>query len=163
MKIRAKKEATTHMPMLIKAVELTKGPVMELGAGLFSTPLLHWLCAEARRPLLTYESDPEYYGFARKFLSRTHRIALIDNWNNIDTKTHWSVVLVDQNINRGKTAIMLKNSADFIILHDSEAEKLYGYDQVYPHFKYVYHWKFCKPYTTVVSNTDNLDRLRTSI
>lgn len=146
--------------MLIKAVQLTKGPVLELGAGVFSTPLLHWLCAEERRPLVTYESDPEYYRFARKFLSRTHRAVLIDNWNNIDTQTYWSVVLIDQNTNRGDTAILLKNSADFIILHDSEEEKLYGYDKVYPHFKYVYHWKFCKPYTAVVSNTDNLDRFK---
>lgn len=160
MKMRLKKETTTYMPMLIKAVQLTNGPVLELGAGVFSTPLLHWLCAEARRPLVTYEHDPEYYGFARKFLSRTHRIVLIDNWKNIDVKTHWSVVLVDQNTDRGQTAVLLKSSADFIILHDSEAEKIYGYDKVYPHFKYIFHWKFCKPYTTVVSNTNNLSKLK---
>lgn len=160
MKIRLKKESTTHMPILIRAVLVSSGPVLELGAGINSTPLLHWLCAENRRPLVTYESDSEYFGFARKFLSRTHKIIHIDDWNKIDTASHWSVVLVDQNTNRDKTAILLKDSADYIILHDSEQEKLYGYDNVYPHFKYIYHWTFCKPYTTVVSNFKNLKNLR---
>src|SRR3990172_11772218 len=104
MKMRLKKEVTTYMPMLIKAVQLTRGPVLELGAGIFSTPLLHWLCAEERRPLVTCETDPQYYGFARKFRTNTHRAVLIANWNNIDTQTYWSVVLVDQNTNRGDTA-----------------------------------------------------------
>lgn len=160
MKIRLKKEASTHIPMLIKAIQLTKGPVLELGAGIFSTPLLHWLCAEDKRPLLTYERDPEYYGFARKFLSKKHRVVLIDKWDKIDTKTHWSVVLVDQDTERGKTAILLKDSADFIILHDSEYPELYGYDEVYAHFKYIYHWTFCKPYTTVVSNFKSMENIK---
>lgn len=160
MKIRLRKEVSTFMPVLIRAVLLSSGPVLELGAGMFSTPLLHWLCAESGRPLVTYEKDPEYYEFARKFTSRTHNIRLVDNWNKIDIKTHWSVVLVDQDSERGKTAILLKDSADFIILHDSEHPELYGYDKVYPHFKYIYHWKFCKPYTTVISNFNNLNNLK---
>jgi len=156
MKVRIKKEGSTHIPVLIKAVQLTNGPVLELGAGIYSTPLLHWLLAEARRPLVTLERDPEYYNFAKKFLSRTHKVALIDDWSAIDTETRWSVVLIDQDIDRGKTAVRLKDSADFIILHDSEKEKMYGYDLAYAHFKYIFHWKFCVPYTTVVSNFNNL-------
>lgn len=147
--------------MLIKTVQHTMGPVMELGAGTSSTPLLHWLCAETRRPLVTYERNPEFYEYARKFRSRTHKIVLIDNWNNIDVKTHWSVVLIDQDIDRDKSAVLLKNSADFIILHDSEAEKVYGYDNMWKYFKHRYDWKACRPWTTVVSNFKDLSWLGT--
>lgn len=159
MKIKTKKQVSTYMPVLIRAVLLTSGPVLELGAGVFSTPLLHWLCAENRRSLLTYEKDPEYFEFAKKFMSRTHRIRQIDNWTKIDVDIHWSVVLVDQDNARGESAILLKDTADFIILHDSEYPELYGYDKVYPHFKHIYHWTFSKPYTTVVSNFKTMENI----
>lgn len=160
MRIKTRKEWTTHIPMLLKTVQLTQGPIAELGAGVYSTPLLHWLCAESRRPLVTYEQNEEYYLYAKKFVSRNHRVKLIKDWRTIDTKTHWSVVFVDQDAaSRAETAILLKNSADYIILHDSDQERLYRYDTVYPHFENIYHWKFCKPYTTVVSNTKSLMEL----
>ena len=53
--VNAKKFWTTHMPVIIKFIQATEGRVLELGAGLFSTPLLHWLCAEKGRKLYTYE------------------------------------------------------------------------------------------------------------
>ena len=87
-------------------------------------------------------------------------MALINDWGTIDTQTHWSVVLVDQDADRDRTAIMLKDTADYIILHDSEAEKLYGYDKVYPHFKNIFHWTFCRPHTTVISNFYDLSNFK---
>ena len=150
--LRLNKETTTYMPLLIRAVLATRGPVLELGAGLYSTPLLHWLAAENRRKLVTYEKYPEYYEFAQLFKSRTHAVQRIDDWMAIDTKTHWSVVLIDQDSKRAQTAILLKNNADIIILHDSDHPSC-GYHAVYPHFTYRYDWTFCKPHTTAVSNT----------
>jgi len=155
--MRFRKAYTTHIPVLIKAIQTSDGPVMELGSGLFSTPLMHWLCAEKRRKLVTYESVPEYYEFAKQFRSRNHHIRLIDSWDKIDTQTHWSVVLIDHiKERRAIDAIRLKDTVDYIILHDSGGEKVYGYDKVYPHFKHIYHWKFCTPWTTVVSNFKDL-------
>lgn len=156
MNIRLNKETTTYMPLLIRAVLATRGPILEMGAGLFSTPLLHWFCAENGRPLVTLEKDREFYEFARKFQSKTHTIRHVDDWKTIDTKTHWSVVLVDQDSDRALTAIRLKDSADVIILHDTDQEKAYNHDTVYSHFTYVYHWKFCKPYTAAISNRMDL-------
>lgn len=157
--VRIKKEYSTHMPVLIKLVQHTCGPIAELGSGLYSTPLLHWLCAEEKRPLVTYESIPGYYEQARKFSSRNHTIRFVKNWNDIDIKTHWSVALIDQDSERGKTALLLKNNTDFIILHDSEHENVYGYDKVWPDFKYRFDWKACKPWTSVVSNFQDLSWL----
>ena len=154
------KAYTTFIPILIKAVQLSNGPVLELGAGIFSTPLLHWLCAEENRWLLTCERNPEYFTWAKKFQSRTHKIKLIGDWDELKVSTiHWSVIFVDQDIHRDKIAIAFKDSADYIVLHDSNMESHYGYDKVFAHFKYRYDWKYNKPWTTIVSNFKDLKNL----
>lgn len=160
-----RKETSTYMPMLIKTVQMTDGPVMELGSGLFSTPLLHWLCQEDQRKVVSYENDPEFYKFSGKFRSKNHKVILIQDWKDIDVKTHWSVVLIDHSpkrpLRRGMDIIRLKNNADYIIIHDTgpEIQTKYGYEEVWPHFKYRHDWKKCSQWTTVVSNFKDLSHL----
>lgn len=148
---------STHMPTLIWAVNSTKGDVCELGSGFNSTPLLHWMCQG--RNLVTYENDPEYFHFAKKFQTNTHRVRGLDE---VDYEKHWSVVFIDHTADRGENphkrgddAIKFKN-ADLIILHDSEDPIQYGYDKVWPLFKYRKDWTEHRPNTTVVSNTTEL-------
>ena len=130
---------------------------MELGAGVYSTPLLHWLCAEKGRKLVTYEHDKRYYVFAKNYRSSNHTVERVVNYDEIDTESHWSVILVDHDANRRMMdTIRLKNSADYLILHDTH-HKVYNYKYVWHHFKHIYHWKFCKPWTSVVSNYYEVD------
>lgn len=154
------KQAGTHIPMLLKIIPKTKGDVCEMGAGFNSTPVLHWLC-QGRR-LITYESDPGYFQFAKKFQTRTHRIRKIDDWKDVDFTHHWSVVFIDHSVSkeskrkgmqRGDDAIKFIN-ADILILHDTEPESInnYRYNIVFPKFKYRKDWTECKPHTSVVSN-----------
>ncbi|MBN1168259.1 hypothetical protein JXA63_00055 [Candidatus Woesebacteria bacterium] len=149
---------TTHIPMLIKAVQITDGPVLEIGSGPFSTPLLHWLLAEANRKLVTYESDKEYFNAAQRFKSRSHSIRFVENWDKVDFgKNHWSVCLIDHEIERRQIeSVRLKNIVDFFVLHDTNHPD-YGYDNVWPHFKHIHHWKYCRPWTSVVSNFKSID------
>jgi hypothetical protein len=154
--LRFKKEWTTHMPMLIKAVQASTGPVMEIGAGPFSTPLLHWLCRDRR--LVTYENIQYYYDFAKRFKWRNHRIKLISDWDALQTRQHWGVIFIDHDGHRGEDAVKFKDKADFIVLHDSD-ERCYGYDKLEGHFKYRFDWKECKPWTTVVSNFKDITKL----
>jgi hypothetical protein len=157
-----KKAVSTYMPMLIRFIEVTDKPILECGSGLFSTPFLHWYCRERNLPLFTYEDNEEYFPFAKQFRSRNHHVRFIKDWNEIE-KRHWGVVLIDQGEgkkgidDRIKTAIALKDSADYIVMHDSQFKDMYK--DVYPHFKYRYDWKDCKPWTTVVSNFHNLNEL----
>ncbi len=155
--MKISKAWSTHMPVLIRTVQMTNGPVLELGAGIFSTPLLHWLCAEKDRRLATYESVLKYYRIAKQFKSKTHTIKLVDDWDKININKHWSVAFVDHPTDRRmKDTLRLKDKADYIILHDTQ-DSGYRYDKVWPHFKYIYHWKFCKPWTSVVSNFYEID------
>ena len=160
--LRLVKRWSTHMPMLIKTIQLTHGPVLELGAGVFSTPLIHWLCAESRRYVVTYESDPQFFGFSRQFRSKSHKIKFIEDWTELNEPRMWSVVFIDHvTEHRARAALQFKDNAMFVILHDSEPERenTYHYSTVYPHYKYRYDWTFNYIWTTVVSNFDDLQRL----
>ncbi len=155
------KQQGTHMLSLIKAIGITDGDVCEMGAGFSSTPLLHWLTLG--RKLVTYESDPDYAHFARKFVSNNHKVRHTKNFNDADFDRKWSVVFIDHSPKRprrrGNDAIKFVN-ADLIVLHDTEPESIahYGYDVVFPLFKYRYDWTLCKPYTSVVSNTIDVSK-----
>jgi len=160
MKITFRKEYTTHMPMLIKCVQASEGPVMECGAGLASTPLLHWLCHEKKRPLWSFEEKEEFYNYARKFQSRFHRIRLVD-FKNFKVDGHWGVALIDQSTRaRRPTILYLKDKVDYIVIHDTQKEEVYHYEKIWKHFKYVHHWKGCSPWTSVVSNFKDLSFLK---
>ena len=154
------KGSSTHFPMLIKCVQATEGGVLELGTGLFSTPLLHWLCSEKQKPLISYEDSEEFYRLARLFQNRYHRIRKIDDWKKFDIGGHWSVALIDQSTkNRAQMAIYLKDKVDYIVLHDSNDESHYKYHLVWPHFKYRFDYTKQTPNTTVVSNFKDLSWL----
>lgn len=149
------------MPMLVRALEMTEGTVVEIGGGVFSTPLLHWLCKMQNRRLITYENEPQFYAFSKEFQSEKHSVRLIKDWDEMDFKSPRGVVFIDHHPEqrRGLDAIRFKNSAQIIVMHDSERPEKYNYDGVWKHFKYVHHWKDCKPWTSVVSNFKDLSTL----
>lgn len=154
---RNQKQMSTHMLTLMRALAETTGDVCEMGAGFYSTALLHWLCL-GKRKLFTYENDPEYYHYAWKFRTNEHRARKTEDFSDVDYDRHYSVVFIDHTADRGKNphkrgddAMKFKN-ADLIVLHDTEKPEEYGYDKVFPHFRYRYDWKGCYPWASVVSN-----------
>ena len=148
----------THIPILIKVMGLTSGPVLELGAGLNSTPFLYWLCRDQGRKFVSYDND-------QAWIDRVgYPIQFVDNWDKTDIdKAHWSVALMDHRPGERRPidAARLKDNADFIILHDSEPEldKFYGYEKIYPLFKYRFDYKKVLPNTTVLSNFVDLEKI----
>ncbi len=156
-------QTSTHFPLLIKAVQMTKGTVAELGSGLFSTPLLHWLCFGQDRKLITYESYRHYLTFAEKFKTESHDVRFVRDWEKESFDESYSVVFIDHSINgkkhtRGDDAIRFADKAEYVILHDAGANSLpkYGYEETYKHFKYRYDWTGCYPHTTILSNVHDL-------
>lgn len=150
------KHYTTHILMLIKCVQHTDGAVLELGAGPASTPLLHWLCKEKKRPLYTYESNKFFYKYAKLFQSSNHHVRYVD-WNDYKIDGHWSVALIDQPSKfRVQSINYLKDKVDYFVLHDTDGAGVERYKDVLSQFKYRYDWKECRPWTTVVSNKELL-------
>ena len=149
----------SHIPVLVKMMQQINGPVLELGVGHNSTPILHWLCAEKGLPLLSLEGDKVWYDEFASFKTFNHRVEFVENWDELDKfnvyDTKWSMVLVDNNPvrKRGQLAKRLRNHADFLLLHDAEPENdhKYHYSKIYDKFKYKYLYDKVWPFTAVLS------------
>ena len=151
-----------HLPILMKIVGITDGPILELGMGMFSTPFLHWACFMERK-LVSYDNNPQFLDYFKRYPCNFHEIKLAADWDKIDISGHWSVALVDHNPKwRRKEEIKrLANSTDYIIAHDSQGlrDRDYGYTQIYPLFKYRLDFTKTRPFTTVLSNFKDLSNL----
>lgn len=152
----------SHLPLLIKAVNLTNGPIVEFGSGVNSTIFLHWACHSSKRKLLTLESDWKYHKEYRKLRCDYHSVEHVRRWNDDLASGKWSVVLIDHHprepkVNAGplrsKDAIRFVDS-EYVIMHDSDH---YDYSSVYPNFKYKYIYTNTKPNTVVLSNVHKLE------
>lgn len=159
----------SFLPALIKVMNVTDGPVLELGMGMFSTPYLHFACYPERK-LVSYESDKEYYNLLSIFKSEHHEIHFVKDWDEIDLSAgelcssgHWSVVLVDHNPTgrRREEIKRLLNSADYIVVHDTNPrlDRKYRYSEIYPLFKFRKDFNREKPYTAILSNFKDLSNL----
>lgn len=155
----------TFLPALIKVMQITDGPVLELGMGMFSTPYLHFACYPNRR-LVSYESDEEYFNWLNIFKNDYHEVHLVKDWDKIDLSGHWSVVLVDHEpARRRKEEIKrLANCADYIVVHDTNPrlEHKYRYSEIYPLFKFRKDFNREKPYTAILSNFRDLSQITDS-
>jgi hypothetical protein len=86
---------STHNALLLKVLAMSQGDVLELGGGAFSTPLLHWYCKNEGRKLVTYDDNHDYYLFEKQFQSKLHTIRFVEDWDEVDAKTHRGLVFID--------------------------------------------------------------------
>lgn len=145
-------EFSSHYPILIKAIQETKGEVLELGTGTFSTPLIHWLCHGKERLVTSCENHPEYIEFAKQYVDIGHQVASVEDWSRLDFGSNYSVVFIDHSPKRPRQraddAIRFVD-AELVVLHDTGRDlHKYGYERVFPLFKY----RYDKNNTTVLSN-----------
>lgn len=128
---------------------------MELGTGIYSTPLIHWMCVPHQRYVYSLEYDPKYMVMVENFRDEYHKIETISDWDKADIERPWDVVFVDHSPGERRSIEIerLANHAQYIVAHDTEwrDDRKYGYKRIYPLFKYRYDY-YEKPYTTVLSN-----------
>lgn len=154
----------SHLPILIKVMAISKGPVLEMGIGLFSTPLLHWLCLDSKRLLISYENDKRFYDSNQAFASPLHQIHYVTNWDEADIEhTHWGLAFIDHAPpeRRHIDVARLAKTADYIVIHDSQRhlEQYFHYKEIYGLFKYKYVYRKVKPHTSVLSNFYDLTNI----
>jgi len=147
----------THLPLLAACVANSGGPVLELGCGLYSTPVLHALCLGRR--LVSVESNAEWYERFKHLNTDQHRVVLSKEVPELPSP--WSVVLVDQHPvkTRAPSILRLREKTTLFVCHDTE-HRLYEYEPVLSTFKYRVEWQRYAPWTSVVSDTIELDWLR---
>ena len=84
---------STHQEALCYAVASTTGPIVELGGGYYSTPLLHGLCEPTQRELWTIEGWEPWYENLNCWEAPWHHV-IFDDEHRIPVE-HPGVVFVD--------------------------------------------------------------------
>jgi hypothetical protein len=155
----------SHLPVLMKVMSISDGPVLELGSGLYSTVYLHWACFNDKRKLTTIESKWDYYKEVKRLRCDWHDIVRVKKWEEADPyfKETYSVALLDQGPGHNRsTAARQLTHVDYVVLHDSDSPHEYGYEEIYPLFKYRFDYinpEAATPSTTVLSNKHDLTDL----
>ena len=157
------------------------GPVLELGMGDCSTPLLHSMCKSLGIPLVSIDTNREWHDRFVSLASRDHRghqIRLVPpanaatlaqecaRWDEMSIlpqgygihADRWSVALVDHapGERRLTDIARLAYAATIIVVHDTE-EPGYMYETTFDTFKHRFDYKGwpgveIRPWTTVLSN-----------
>lgn len=130
----------THQPVLYEIANMTTGPIIEFGSGNSSTDLLHEICKENKRLLITVDDDQEWLNkFQQKYLNDSewhkfffvpgkpttenpdHWIKFLDNFELLKT-VNFDLCFVDQApwLARLETINRLKDKVKYIILHDCD-------------------------------------------
>jgi hypothetical protein len=150
----------SHLPPLIKALSKTHGPVLELGMGFYSTPLLHAVCVAEGRQLVSLDSEPDFVDWGKQYATATHSVVCVRDWDQAVIERPWDVVLVDHAPanRRAVEAARLAPWARYILIHDSNGRYEYEYhlSAIYPLFKYRYDWTLLEPATVILSNLIDL-------
>ncbi len=155
----------THQTPLITAVMHTDGPILELGCGDFSTPLLHAICSANQRTLLSTDTDKKWLRLFLDLETAWHTFVYVpvfenprnpqaNKWDQIGNDIHWSIVFIDHHPGTRRAADIkrLRSHADIFVVHDTE--KAYkDYRPVLASFKYRFVYKRYRKQTTLVSDT----------
>ena len=119
MKLTSDPTYGSHLPALLRCVLATRGPVLEIGCGEWSTPVLNAVCRAMGRTLKSYETNVEW---AEKVSAATGASVLSSEYYYGAVGHHWSVVLVDHDPaqDRINTALAFADAAVFIVVHDCQ-------------------------------------------
>lgn len=116
----------SHIPALAACVGMSTGPVLELGVGEFSTPLLHALCGVSGRKLYSVEENREWWEKLRdRFHSKEpwHQffLTLYDQLTKDWKNETWGTVFIDNSpggARRAKDFAAFFPVSEFVVVHD---------------------------------------------
>lgn len=151
----------SHLPVLAAVFGMSEGAVLELGAGIGSTLVLHGLCGAAGRRLVTLESDAEWFERFLPYKRKWHDIRGVCSFVDLpEYDKRWGMAFVDHAscIHRGDSAVALMH-VPFVVIHDSELPEFYGYEKTLKEFRYRWDYSMQGPATTVLSMTNDLEFL----
>lgn len=118
----------THQPVLYEAVMRTAGPVLELGCGEGSTPLLHHVCLPQQRMLFTIDNnEPCLARYSNLMAGDAHRFMLVPEWDSFFrdsgvAERDYGVIFIDSAPweSRAMAVAALKDRATFVVIHDAD-------------------------------------------
>lgn len=111
----------THLEGLVMGALLSSGPILEMGCGDYSTPVLAAIARQQGRDFHVVTADAEW---ASKFvgIEGLSGITIVD-WKTWKPTSHYGMVFLDQDQlvrDRVKHLPELKKHADYIVAHDAQ-------------------------------------------
>jgi hypothetical protein len=148
----------TRQPLLALAVAQTDGPILELGCGHYSTPLLHALSG-GRRRIVTLDHDAGWLEQFAALRTAWHELRVVADWPRALAELPpiaWSVCLVDQGPpeSRGPSIAALRDRVRVFVCHDTTPDEwiaAHGYE-VLAGFAFRRDDRSRMPGTTIVSD-----------
>ncbi len=135
----------SHLPALLACIVESSGPVIEFGAGHFSTPVLHSICAAMKRELFSVEKDDEWREYFRaRYESETHHFDPIVDLCLDDI----GVTFIDDSPGGENRAQHFKDFidvSDFVVVHDYHAENEEAIRPLLAGVSYTIHRKYFPP------------------
>jgi len=154
----------SHIPVLVKVMEISEGPILELGTGLNSTPVFHWLANATKRRVDSYESIPMFHRIAWNYQNDYHKVHLIEDWDTLELDKHWGIIFIDHSpgVRRNVELSRVTQCADYVIVHDSEPKSdwHYNFARWFELYKYRFDYTKAYPNTSVLSNFKDLKELK---
>lgn len=160
----------SHREALKWCIDNSNGPILELGGGIYSTPLTHEAAKNGRK-VLTIDHNPEWVkSLSEQYSHPNHTIKVcvphaweqhLPDWNMVPYQhEHWGVVFVDQMPSSARILgiVACAFNADFVVVHDTE-QPLYYYDNAMRLFKNVREHRLypSAPNTGIGSNFREID------
>lgn len=153
----------THIPIFSALLTKTGGPVVEFGAGHYSTPMLYYVAKTTGRLVLTVETSQEWYNyFTENFKNEHHKYLCTANllitrvfpgsrrWG----KEKWDIAFIDcgPDPDRKRCIEMMRDRAKYILVHDAEpAAGVYDWGVIFDSFPNKFYWDFYGNGTIVLS------------
>lgn len=152
----------SHLPVLLQALALTDGPVLELGMGVTSTPILSAWCQLEGREVVSVENDVDISNWGENhYGANHHRIEYVESWDAAPIDRPWDVALIDHSPSERRVVEIrrLAHRAKYIIVHDTNGRynREYRYDTIWPLFEHRLDFTALTPSTTILSNLVPLD------
>ena len=138
--------AGSHVPLLASVVAIARpGPVLELGVGDSSTPLLREMCRAMGREHVRFDSSPEW-------CAKYDAILFGDQPT---LRYEYAVAFIDTSPPPNRLEWVRLVRAEFIVIHDTDNQggdltEMVEYLATFPHH-FIY--DAYRPWTTVVSRT----------
>ena len=139
-------KGSISVPLAVAAL-LTTGNILEIGAGVFSTPVIHNICSHHKRNCVSVDNDKKQLNkFIHYNKTMFHTIQYADDLITYGDNKIWGLVSIDHTLSaeRYKNAISLAANAQIVVLHDAEMtnEKYFKYEKNNVQGYYRYMCKF---------------------
>lgn len=113
----------SHLPALLSCVSKTIGPVVEIGVGHFSTPVLNAVCGAMDRQLYSIETDVEWLQHFKDMFRGSIHHNFLSSWPYKSEKV--GVCFIDDSPggeNRANSFKQFLPVSQFVVVHDYHAE-----------------------------------------